>query len=630
MNLSWYFNRLRSMGPAEILHRVRERWRKTAIKKRHQGWHRFPSAQARPIWQNLHARVMSASPGQREQIAASADAFLSGRFEALGQTWPEAALAAPYDQLWHLDPVSQTSWPGSETCGFDVRIDYGGGKGDIKYAWEINRLQILPVLAADYCLDGTSSRLSAIEELLASWYAHNPPFSGIAWMSGIEIALRAVNILALLDLVQEKLSPQTREQATRILAASAHWLEHFPSHHSSANNHRVAELAGLYLIALSRDQMTASSAASAELRAELQKQILRDGTGAEQSPTYGAFTAELVLHCAQAARERGEPFPQDTDDRLRAFADFIFVLGTGRFGDDDEGRVVCLGREDDYPITVASAINRYCGGSPVTHEDFRALFFPAADSGPAASPEGLFVYQEGGLSLWRRRLGDHLIGLRFDHGPLGYLSIAAHGHADALSLCLDLDGEPVLIDPGTYLYGSGGSWRSWFRSTPAHNTLNIAGQSQSVMSGPFNWSSKAKARLIERSEEPDWLWVAEHDGYEKRFGVRHRREVGYDSGAIRIVDRLIGRHTDVAEIVWQCAPDIEVELTGNTALCRRAGQVCLAIDLPQGTVSVTQGGPPSGGWASTRFGTKVPAVRIAWRGNVGATGVMTILRPFCR
>ncbi|TIQ17227.1 heparinase II/III-family protein, partial [Mesorhizobium sp.] len=88
--------------------------------------------------------------------------------------------------------------------------------------------------------------------------------------------------------------------------------------------------------------------------------------------------------------------------------------------------------------------------------------------------------------------------------PLGYLSIAAHGHADALSLTLCVDGEPVLVDPGTWLYGSGGVWRDWFRSTPAHNTLNIEGKSQSIIAGTFNWSHKAVAALVE--SEPGTHW----------------------------------------------------------------------------------------------------------------------------
>ena len=48
-----------------------------------------------------------------------------------------------------------------------------------------------------------------------------------------------------------------------------------------------------------------------------------------------------------------------------------------------------------------------------------------------------------------------------DAGP-GYLSLAAHGHADALALVLSLGGRPVLIDPGTYAYHTQRRWRDYF------------------------------------------------------------------------------------------------------------------------------------------------------------------------
>ena len=41
---------------------------------------------------------------------------------------------------------------------------------------------------------------------------------------------------------------------------------------------------------------------------------------------------------------------------------------------------------------------------------------------------------------------------RRDAGPHGYLSIAAHAHADALSIEVRHDGVDVLADPGTYCY----------------------------------------------------------------------------------------------------------------------------------------------------------------------------------
>src|SRR5205807_109662 len=94
------------------------------------------------------------------------------------------------------------------------------------------------------------------------------------------------------------------------------------------------------------------------------------------------------------------------------------------------------------------------------------------------------------------------IRLVADAGPLGYRSIAAHGHADALAFTLSLGGLEFLIDPGTYAYHGGGEWRAYFRGTAAHNTLRIDGVDQSQAGGDFMWVKQARARC-DRWESSD-------------------------------------------------------------------------------------------------------------------------------
>ncbi len=184
------------------------------------------------------------------------------------------------------------------------------------------------------------------------------------------------------------------------------------------------------------------------------------------------------------------------------------------------------------------------------------------------------------------------------------------GHADALSVSLALDGRPVLVDPGTYLYGSGGAWRDWFRSTPAHNTLNIEGESQSIMSGAFNWSHKARATLDESRPEPDWRLRASHDGYARRFGGTHERSVELVSGGIRITDHLLGSH-HVAEIAFQLAPGLTARADGRTVTVRDAAGPLLLIQFPDDAIVISVGreDDPSSGWVSRAL--RHPQIRIA-------------------
>src|SRR3569623_1954483 len=494
MNLAWTLNRLRSMEPAEVLHRLREKARKVSSRTRHEGWERYPRRELRTVFPSLAATIAGATPEQRQAIVTAANDILAGKFSALGQRWPDRDPRDPWPaEAWRFDPEAGDLWP--EGYAFDIDFLNATG-GDIKYVWECNRMQQLPVLAAFAVLEDNVRAVAAIEMAIQSWHAANPPFRGVGWASGIEVALRAVSLIVTLDLAGNRIGTDTRKLVAEILEASAFWLPRFPSRFSSANTHLVAELAGEYLVALARggDETMPRT----ELIREISLQILPDGSGAEQTPTYAAFTAEMALLCLLAGRSTSSPFPAAVEERLAAFAEFVDWLGPVRFGDDDEGRALTLGHEDDYAASVAAAIRGtlHLPGPASDPADFRALVF-GAPAAAGAAVAGLRTFPAGGLSLWHGEIAGRHVDLSFDHGPLGYLSIAAHGHADALAVTLALDGQPVLVDFGTYLYGSGGAWRRWIRSTPAHNTLNIEGESQSIMSGAFNWSHKALATLEE-------------------------------------------------------------------------------------------------------------------------------------
>ena len=102
-------------------------------------------------------------------------------------------------------------------------------------------------------------------------------------------------------------------------------------------------------------------------------------------------------------------------------------------------------------------------------------------------------------------------------GPPGFLSIAAHAHADALSVEVRHDGVDILADPGTYCYHGEPGWRDWFRSTSAHNTVELDGQNQSQSGGPFLWTTQARTTplMCDIGDQATQTWSAEHDGYRR-------------------------------------------------------------------------------------------------------------------
>lgn len=646
---AWLAARLRGMTASELLHRLREFARRYSARATRQGWHRYADgSQQLPTLPGLHARLMQASPATRKALADGAAAFRGGRFEALGAVWPTGALDMEFrESVWRLDPRSGRLWPGAERYCFDIGYRLELGIGDVKYVWEFGRMQYLPVLAADAVLNGNALSLAAVQAAIDSFHRYNPPFRGVHWAELLNVAIRAINVLLALSFCGRQLTEASIQRARALLAAHARLLALFPSLHSSANNHLIAERAAEYLLALALPEHAGASrvraAARATLIVEADKQILADGWPAEQSPSYGAFSAEFVLLSAWVGAAAGEPFPEVTLKRLDAFGEQLQWLANQQarvpsLGDNDEGRVLTHGtHENDYPMSVASAIAAVrgrplrCARRPVA--PLRDLLFGVPETAPAPGP-GQRQFTHGGCSVDRRRLAGRDCILTFDHGALGYLSIAAHGHADALAITLDVDGQAVLCDPGTYLYHSGARWRDWFRGTRAHNTLCLNSRDQSRIAGPFNWTSKARTVLETVVPGPMWQWCASHDGYLQAFGVRHQRCVSATDEGYRIIDRLPGSAAPgTAEVVFQLSAGCEARQHGTAFDVHSAeGVAVLRIRFDaDGELSCRRGGDiGQGGWVSPRFGVREPADRIAWVGPIppgGATVHIQVLPP---
>jgi hypothetical protein len=234
---------------------------------------------------------------------------------------------------------------------------------------------------------------------------------------------------------------------------------------------------------------------------------------------------------------------------------------------------------------------------------------------PVERPSG---FADAGITLLRRPAGQSPeIWCRCDGGPHGYLSIAAHAHADALSVEVRYGGVDVLADPGTYCYHGEPSWRSYFRSTIGHNTVELDRQSQSRDGGPFLWLRHANAREIDVYDVGEVAsWTAEHDGYTSLDPpARHRRTVRLDraSRSIDIIDEIGGGH-DV-RLAFHLGPDVNAELDGASAILHWPGGATpgsARLELPGGLRWSLHRGEtdPILGWYSSGLGRRVPAVTL--------------------
>jgi Heparinase II/III-like protein len=232
-------------------------------------------------------------------------------------------------------------------------------------------------------------------------------------------------------------------------------------------------------------------------------------------------------------------------------------------------------------------------------------------------------FDDAGITIFRSEPADGPeIWCRCDSGPHGFLSIAAHAHADALSIEVRHDGTEILTDPGTYCYSSNPLFRRYFRSTIGHNTLEVLGRDQSISGGPTMWIRHAKSRLIGLESSLDGhegRWVAEHYGYRTLDPpVTHRRRVEFrgKQRLIEITDEIESADRPAVRLAFHLGPAVEADLDGCILTLRwqdRDGHhVTAAMTLPSSlSWSLILGATdPVLGWYSPAFGQKVPATDV--------------------
>ena len=613
--LSWLWRRLGRMSPLELPHRAMEQIKRLIDRWHRRSWSAFGCFGGGV----LGLSVSCITDVGAADVAETAASVKAGRFIFLGRAWP---LAFAHDArswwntgVWLIDPVSKTPWPGSERAADQVDYRSDPRRGDVKFVWELNRLQFLPSLALQARREADAASAALVFQILRGWMHANPPGRGVNWTSGIEAATRVASLLAALAFVD----PQTavdEETVRAFLEGHVWWIARYPSRFSSANNHRVAEAAALFLAYLSAPGLPGAIDGARRAKADLEREMLRqfhdDGVGAEQSNFYTAYSLEWFALAGMVGDGLGRPFSAAYRARARRALDHLrWIMDEAgrspRVGDSDDGCVLDLGRKigRSYGETVAEMTALWLGAS--------------------APKTGAKTFRTGGQTVWRRPHADGALLLAFDHGPLGHFSLAAHGHADALSVWLHWGEEAVFADPGTYLYHAEDGLRDALRGTMAHNTLAIAEQDQSRIVAPFAWSRHARTRLLKAT---DVEVEAEHDGYRRRFGLIHRRRVRWEGDELLIEDFLLGQ-PKITPAPWSLgftlSPQTRVEIDGRCVRIRTLGGRRLTI------IGEPIGGPAPA-WRlkqvpfAPAFGQLQSAPRLERSGRLEASALVSRIR----
>jgi hypothetical protein len=558
---------------------------------------------------------------------------------------------------WNRDPKTGIEAP----LRYGKTLDYRDPDivGDIKYLWEPNRHLHLVTLAQAYALSGRESYLRTLAQHLESWFVSCPHRLGANWASALEAAIRLINWSIVWQLIGGANSRIFQQPHCRELRA--HWLRSVYQHaqfirgwlslHSSANNHLIGEAAGLFIAGLTWPHWRNSRSWLAKGKAVLEREALAqnapDGVNREQAVSYQQFALDFLLFCLLAGRANGQRFSADYESRLEAMLDYLAsIMDAGghvpMFGDADDGRVFSLSAQSHCPYRSLLAT----GAVLFRRADFKRKAGPLDDKtrwllgeqadaqyarlDAEATPPLRQGFPEGGYFILGCAFDTRQeIRLVADAGPLGYRSIAAHGHADALAFTLSAGGLEFLIDPGTYAYHTQAAWRQYFRGTSAHNTVRIDGLDQSVQGGSFMWLKKANAGCSQ------WLSSAHkdrfagwHDGYLRlEDPVVHRRLIELDKSARRVLieDSLEMAEDHNVELFFHCHEACGLEPTRDGFILTREKAV-LRLILPQAEKARTQvyrgSLAPMSGWISRSFDNRLPAPTIVWKARLAGRAVL--------
>ena len=577
-------------------------------------------------------------PGTVEQIHRSAEEICGHSFHLLG--YESLKFGKPID--WHLDPVSGK--PAPRIAFHKIQYLEYAEVGDVKVTWELNRHQHLVTLAKAYCFTGDQRFVRELVDQWYSWKQQNPYPIGVNWVSSLEVAFRALSwlwirrLLGQCDFVNARFWPDL----DKLLLVSGRHIERYLSTYFAPNTHLLGEGVALFslgtLCGNSSDTRRWKQAGWDIVLREAERQVLADGMHFEQSTYYHVYALDFFLHARIMAERNCWQVPQSLDDVIKKMLGALTAIGGGgvppRFGDDDGGRAfdprrnrpehlldplatgAVFYRCPEFKIQNAALVEEtlwLLGAGAV--EQFDSLPFQSSLDRPISLPSsGIYqMHMTGGYRL------------TMDAGPQGARG-AGHGHADALSIQVALNGKDILTDPGTCVYVSGGDERMRFRGTAAHNTLQVDQRDQADVDGPFRWGRLPAVR-VERSVagESFTLLIASHTGYERLSDpVLHRRAVFQVNDELWFVlDLIEGSTSHDLSIAWHLAPEHEWAQDENVILV--GGKPTLAL-IPEAATGWSQ--IITDDFVSPVYGIRLSARTLFFKGHCALPAAFgTVLSP---
>lgn len=536
------------------------------------------------LWEDLSARPFPCATDQtlsnafsleeKQTIMERADAVMQGRVSWLGLE--DIILELPI--AWSRDHRSGEEWP--QQYWSQIAYTDLDSPSDVKYPWELSRLQWLIPVGQAYVLTQEERYAERIKHLLEDWMQSNPYAHSVNWACTMEVAMRIFVWTWLFRVCANALSWRDQPFQTRFLAtlfAHGAFTERYCEYSTVNGNHCTADAAALVWLGLFFEAAPEGKHWAASgwrlLEEELAKQVGPDGVDFEASSAYHRLVGELFFWPAFYRERCGLSVSAFYRDRLKQMANVTqaYTKPNGQaplWGDADDARVLPFGMQplNDHRYfcdLIGVGLEQKLECSPESYSELIWIFGDSLKKSETSFLKQRQSQMFADMGIYVMATAEHHVFI--DAGPVGLAGRGGHGHNDALSFEAFLKGVPLITDSGCYVYTGSALRRNQFRSTASHNTPQIDGEEINRWTGPRDlWTLHDDAKpQVERwfsSVERD-EWCGRHEGYLRlNDPVLVRRSVLLEkhSGVLQIIDELSGAAQHAVRIPIHFDPQVEV------------------------------------------------------------------------
>jgi uncharacterized heparinase superfamily protein len=415
--------------------------------------------------------------------------------------------------------------------------EYGWDSKRLSKLWRYN-LHYFDFLLQDPAdLEITEKQKSVV----AKWISENPFGKGTGW-EPYPTSLRIINWIK-----WHCYTNSLTESAKSSLWNQIRWLSARPEYHLLGNHLFVnakALLFGCALFGLDEKSRIYQKALNI-LISELDEQFLQDGAHFELSPMYHSLAMEDLLDLYQLSSSLPSSFPKEKI--LEKYKLGMNWLSNMKYDNQE------FAHFNDCANGIALKYNELKEYAKKIEVEFQ--FEPSADFNH---------FTESGFVV----LKNNHIHLIADIGKVGPDYLPGHAHADTLSFELAVEGQRLIVNSGTSEYGLSKE-RLRQRSTAAHSTVEVNGQSSSEVWSGFRVARRASVSDVEKKTDKNFVdFSAEHDGY-KRLNKKciHRRYWNVSKGQIVIKDVVTGDGNNVV-LRYYLHPDVQVFQNRNETVLK--------------------------------------------------------------